>query len=57
MIRNIVFICFNCLYCGYIYIPLKYVFTGYFVKLKSFENIINPGFFIGGLLAYINTIK
>jgi len=52
MIRNIVFICFSCLYCGYIYIPLKYVFTGYFVKLKSIENIINPGFFIGGLLAY-----
>lgn len=56
MIRNIIFICFSCLYGGYVYLPLKYVFTGYFAKFRSIENIINPGFFIGGLLAY-NFIK
>ena len=45
MIRNIVFICFSCLYGWYIYITLKYVFTGYFVKVKLIDYIINPGFF------------
>lgn len=61
MIRNIIFITFCSLCGGYIYFPLKYIFTGYFTNFITLENIINPGFVIGGLLAYkfinINKIK